>query len=134
MWERYCHSDGDNNDDYNDGDENVDHNDGDRDDYEKERMVLFLERIVMVMRKIMMLVMMITLCFIIVESSSSLLPLSLAGVEFRAGSNKWLKNNLLNSYIHFVPLGTALRETQLSCVVYKKRVGLYHHYPLSSST
>ena len=62
-------------------------------------------------------------CYFSLEApaQSSLLDVSLVGIEFREGGSKWLSDNVLSTEVKMTPLQVT-RESTLDCMVYKKKV------------
>ena len=62
-------------------------------------------------------------CYFSLEApaQSSLLDVSLVGIEFREGGFKWLSDNVLSAEVKMTPLQVT-KESTLDCVVYKKKV------------
>ena len=54
-------------------------------------------------------------------AQSSLLDVSLVGIEFREGGYKWLSDNVLSTEVKMTPLQIT-KESMLDCMVYKKKV------------
>ena len=54
-------------------------------------------------------------------AQSSLLDVSLVGIEFREGGYKWLSDNVLSTEVQMTPLQVT-KESALDCVMYKKKV------------
>ena len=54
-------------------------------------------------------------------SQSNLLIVSLPGVEFREGGQKWLADNVMSVKVHMTPLQVTKDDT-LDCILYKKEV------------
>lgn len=52
---------------------------------------------------------------------SSLLDVSLVGIEFRDGGYKWLSDHALSREVQMTPLQVT-KESTLDCIVYKKKV------------
>ncbi|KAJ7379577.1 hypothetical protein OS493_013972 [Desmophyllum pertusum] len=55
-----------------------------------------------------------------VSEQSSLLAISLLGLEFREGGNKWLSDHVLSTKVQMTPLQVT-KENTLDCIVYKKK-------------
>lgn len=53
-------------------------------------------------------------------AQSSLLDVSLVGIEFREGGYKWLSDNVLSTEVKMTPLQIT-KESMLDCMVYKKK-------------
>lgn len=59
--------------------------------------------------------------FLEAPAQSSLLDVSLVGIEFREGGFKWLSDNVLSTEVKMTPLQIT-EEGTLDCIVYKKKV------------
>ena len=72
-------------------------------------------------------------CFSLEASKqSSLLAVSLLGVEFREGGNQWLADHLMSTEVKITPLQVTRKNT-LDSIVYKKKVHTcYIHFHVHS--
>lgn len=57
------------------------------------------------------------------SKQSSLLAISLIGVEFREGGHQWLSGHLMSADVKITPFQVTKKHT-LDCMVYKKKVDM----------